>query len=155
MDKLTERFDQLAEVVFGQQLINAAAQERYDELCEAIATSRETHARHQSDVVSLREGARERMDWFAGRVEEFAGALAQQCHQVSDLQAKMEGLEPLRSTVAELSSKVQVWSERLNKQGEVLHALCDAQNQRAAVLDEFLAVLNRLRTAPVAPPVEI
>jgi len=153
LDGLTERFDQLAEVVFGQQVVNGTNQERYEELCQAVAAGREAHARHESDVQSLREGIRERMDWFAGRVEELSGQLGEQRQQVSGLQAKVDGLEPLHATVAELSSKVQGWCDRLDKQGEVLHALCDAQNQRAAVLDEFLGVLSRLRAVTVAPPV--
>ena len=155
LDGLTERFDQLAEVVFGQQVVNGATQERYEELCQAIATSRETHARHESDVQSLREGTRERLDWFAGRIEEFSTQLGEQRQQMSGLQAKVDSLEPLRATVADLSSKVQGWCDRLDKQGEVLHALCDAQNQRAAVLDEFLGVLSRLRTATVTPAVKL
>jgi hypothetical protein len=145
LEGLTGRFDQLAEVVFGQQLVNGTAQERYEELCQAVATSREANARHESDVQSLREGTRERMDWFAGRVEEFAGQVAEQRQHVSGLQAKVDSLEPLHATVADLSSKVQGWCERLDRQGEVLHALCETQNQRAAVLDEFLVVLSRLR----------
>lgn len=153
LDALTERFDQLAEVVYGQQVVNGATQERYEELCQAVAASREAHARHESDMQSLREGTRERMDWFAGRVEELSGQLGEHRRQVSDLQAKVDTLEPLRATVAELSSKVQAWCDRLDKQGEVLHALCDAQNQRAAVLDEFLGVLTRLRNVTAALPV--
>jgi len=155
LDALTERFDQLAEVVFGQQLVNGTAQERYEELCQAVAASREAHAGHESDVQSLREGTRERLDWFAGRVEEFTGQLAEQRQQVSDVQAKVASLEPLHTTVAELSTKVQGWCERLDKQGEVLHALCETQNQRAAVLDEFLVVLSRLRAATAAPAVKL
>jgi len=151
LDGLTNRFDQLAEVVFGQQVVNGTNQERYEELCQAIAASREANARHESDVQSLREGTRERMDWFAGRVEELSGQLGEQRQQVSGLQAKVDSLEPLHATVADLSSKVQGWCERLDKQGEVLHALCETQNQRAAVLDEFLVVLSRLRATTVAP----
>ena len=151
LDGLTDRFDQLAEVVFGQQVVNGTNQERYEELCQAIAASREAHGRHESDVQSLREGIRERMDWFAGRVEELGGQVTEQRQQVADVQARVDGLEPLHTTVAELSSKVQGWCERLDKQGEVLHALCETQNQRAAVLDEFLAVLSRLRATTAVP----
>jgi len=155
LDGLTERFDQLAEVVFSQQLVNNTAQERYEEVCQAIATSREAHARHESDVQSLREGTRERMDWLAGRLDEFAGQLGEQRQQISGLQAKVDSLEPLTATVADLSSKVEGWCERLDKQGEVLHTLCEAQNQRAAVLDEFLGVLSRLRATAVASTVKL
>lgn len=155
LEGLTERFDQLAEVVFGQQVVNGTNQERYEELCQAIAASREAHAHHESDVQSLREGTRERMDWFAGRVEELSGQLGEQRQQVSGLQAKVDSLEPLRATVADLSSRVQGWCDRLDKQGEVLHALCDAQNQRAAVLDEFLGVLSRLRAVTAVPAVKL
>jgi hypothetical protein len=155
LDGLTERFDQLAEVVFGQQVVNGTNQERYEELCQSIAASREAHARHESDVQSLREGTRERLDWFAGRVEELSGQVVEQRQQVSGLQVKVDSLEPLHATVADLSYKVQGWCERLDRQGEVLHALCETQNQRAAVLDEFLAVLSRLRTATVAPAVKL
>jgi len=151
LDGLTDRFDQLAEVVFGQQVVNGTNQERYEELCQAIAASRENHGRHESDVQSLREGIRERMDWFVGRVEELGGQVAEQRQQVSDMQARVASLEPLHITVAELSSKVQGWCERLDRQGEVLHALCETQNQRAAVLDEFLGVLSRLRATTVVP----
>ncbi|HLK46577.1 MAG TPA: hypothetical protein VKT49_00500 [Bryobacteraceae bacterium] len=149
LDHLTERFDQLAEVVFGQQLVNGTTQERYEELCQAIAASRETQARQEADVRSLTEGTRERMDWFAGRVEDLAAQVGEQREQVSSLQTKVDGLAPLHSTVADLSSKMQGWCERLDKQGEVLHALSEAQNQRAAVLDEFLNVLGRLRASTV------
>ena len=145
LDGLTDRFDQLAEVVFGQQVVNGTNQERYEELCQAIAGSRESHGRHESDVQSLREGIRERMDWFAGRVEELGGQVAEQRQQVSDMRARVDSLEPLHTTVGELSSKVQGWCDRLDRQGEVLHELCEAQNQRAAALDEFLVVLSRLR----------
>lgn len=155
LDSLTARFDQLAEVVFGQQVVNGAAQERYEELCQAVAASREAHAHHESDVQVLREGIRERMDTFAGRVEELSGQLGQQREQVAGLQAKVDTLEPLHATVADLSSKVHAWCERLDKQGEVLHALCEAQNQRAAVLDEFLGVLSRLRAVSAAPVVSL
>jgi hypothetical protein len=155
LDGLTGRFDQLAEVVFGQQVVNATNQERYEELCQAIAASREAHARHESDVQSLREGTRERMDWFVGRIEEFSGQVGQQREQLLELHAKVDNLEPLRATVADLSSRVQGWCDRLDKQGEVLHALCDAQNQRAAVLDEFLGVLSRLRAVTAVPAVKL
>ena len=151
LDGLTDRFDQLAEVVFGQQVVNGTNQERYEELCQAVAASRETHAQHESDVQSLREGIRERMDWFAGRVEELGGQVTEQRQQVSDMQARVASLEPLHTTVAQLSSKVQGWCERLDKQGEVLHALCETQNQRAAVLDECLVVLSRLRATTAVP----
>lgn len=155
LDGLTSRFDQLAEVAFGHQVASGAAQERYEELCQAVAASREAHARHESDVQSLREGIRERMDGLAGRFEELSGQLRQQHEQVSALQAKVDGLEPLRATVAELSSKVDGWCQRLDKQGAVLQALCEAQSQRAAVLDEFLAVLSRLRAATATPAGEL
>jgi hypothetical protein len=155
IDGLAGRFDQLAEVVFGQQLVNGVAQERYEELCQAVAASREANARHQADLESLREGTQERMDWFSVRLEELSGQLALQRDDLSALQAKVAGLTHLHSTVASLSSKVDSWCERLDKQGEVLQSLCDAQNQRAAVLDQFLDVLNRLRSATVAPAVKI
>ena len=155
LDGLTERFDQLAEVVFGQQLVNGMAQERYEELCQAVAASREAHGRHESDVQSLREGTRERMDWFSGRIEEFSSQLGQQREQVSGLQSKIDSLEHLHTTVGDLSSKVAGWCERLDKQGEVLHSLCEAQSQRAAVLDQFLDVLGRLRSATAVPAVKL
>ena len=151
LDGLTERFDQLAEVVFGQQLVNATTQERYEELCQAVASGRETHGRHESDLQSLREGMRERMDWMAVRLEALTSQLDEQRQEISRLQAKVNELEPLHAVVATLSSQVQGWCERLDRQGEVLDALCDAQNQRAAVLDEFLAVLSRWRSATAAP----
>lgn len=155
LEGLTARFEQLAEVVFEQQVVNGVAQERYEELCQAMAASREAHAHHESDVQLLREGIRERMDTLAGRVEELSGQLGKQREQVAGLQVKIESLEPLHSTVADLSSKVNAWCERLDKQGEVLHALCEAQNQRAAVLDEFLGVLSRLRAATAAPAMKL
>ncbi len=155
LDSLTVRFEQLGEVVFGQQVVNGVAQERYEELCQAVAASREAHASHESDMRSLREGVRERMDTLAGRVEELSGQLGEHRHQVTGLQAKVDSLEPLHATVADLSSKVNAWCERLDRQGEVLHALCEAQNQRAAVLDEFLGVLSRLRATTVATAVKL
>jgi len=155
LDGLTARFDQLAEVVFGQQVVNGATQERYEELCQAVAAGQEAHARHESDVRLLREGARERMDTLAGRVEELSGQLGQQREQVAGLQTRVDRLEPLHATVAGLESTVNEWCARLDNQGEVLQALCEAQNQRAAVLDEFLGVLSRLRAASAAPTLKL
>jgi hypothetical protein len=144
LDGLTRRFDQLAEVAFGQQTVNGVVQERYEELCQAVAATREANARHENDVQALREGTRERMDWFSGRLEEFSG-----------LQVKVDSLTHLHATVAELSTRVEGWCERLDRQGETLHSLCDAQNQRTAALDQVVEVLNRLRTAPAVAAVKI
>jgi hypothetical protein len=155
LDGLTRRFDQLAEVVFGQQVVNGVVQERYEELCQAVATTREADARHENDFQALREGARERMDWFAGRLEELTAQQALQRGEVSGLQVRVDSITHLHATVAELSTKMDGWCERLDRQGEALHTLCEAQNQRTAALDQVVEVLNRLRTAPVVPAVKI
>ncbi len=155
LDGLTRRFDQLAEVVFGQQVVNGVVQERYEELCEAVATTREADARHQADVQALREGTRERMDWFAARLDEISSQQAVQREELSGLQVKVGSFTHLQATVAELSSKVDGWCERLDRQGEVLHTLCEAQNHRAAALDQVVEVLHRLKVASAAPAVKI
>ena len=151
LDGLTHRFDQLAEVVFGQQVANGVVHERYEELCEAIAATRETDARHQADVQALREGTRERMDWFSGRLEELAVQQAVQRQEFSELHVKVDSLTHLKAAVAELSSRVNEWCERLDRQGEALHTLCQAQNQRTAALDQIVDVLSRLRAEPAVP----
>jgi hypothetical protein len=50
-----------------------------------------------------------------------------------------------------LSTRVEGWCERLDRQGEALHTLCVAQNQRNEALDQVVEVLNRLRTASTVP----
>jgi len=152
LDGLTHRFDQLAEVVFGQQVVNGVVQERYEELCEAVAATREADARQQSDIQALREGTRERMDWFSGRLEELAVQQAVQREEFSELQVKVDSLTHLKAAVADLSSRLDAWCERLDGQGEALHTLCEAQNQRAAALDQVVDVLSRLKTASATPP---
>jgi len=155
LDGLTRRFDQLAEVVFGQQVVNGVVQERYEELCQAVAATREAEARQQADVQALREGARERMDSFSGRVDELSAQLGLQREAFSGLQVKVDSLAHLHATVADLASRVDVWCERLDRQGEALHALCEVQNQRTAALDQVVEVLNRLRSASPVPAVKL
>lgn len=155
LDGLTGRFDQLAQVVFGQQTVNAVVQERYEELCQSVAAVRESDARHDNNFQSLREGTRERMDWFAGRVEELTAQQAEQRDNISELQTKVDSFAPLHATVADLSSRVELWCQRLDRQGEALHSLCEAQDQRTAALDQVLEVLSRLRTLPSTPAVKL
>jgi hypothetical protein len=155
LDGLTRRFDELAEVVFGQQVVNGVVQERYEELCQAVAATREADARHQADVQALREGTRERMDWFSARLEELSSQQALQRQDFSGLQAQVESLTHLHVTVAELSTRVEGWCKRLDRQGEALHTLWEAQNQRTEALDQVVEVLNRLRAASTVPAVQI
>ncbi len=155
LDGLTARFDQLAEVVFGQQVVNGVLQERYDELCQAVAATREADARHDADFEALREGARERMDWYAGRLEELAALQALQGENVSGLQLQVDSLTHLEATVTSLTARVDAWCERLDRQGEALDTLCEAQNQRTAALDQVVEVLSRLRTASAVAPSKI
>jgi hypothetical protein len=155
LDGLTRRFDQLAEVVFEQQTVNGVVQERYEELCQAVAATREANTRHENDVQALREGTRERMDWFSGHLEELVAQQALQREEFSGLQGKVDSLTHLHTTVSELSTRVESWCERLDRQGETLHSLCEAQNQRTAALDQVVEVLNRLRTASAVAAVKI
>jgi hypothetical protein len=111
---LTDRFDQLAEVVFEQQVVNAETHEKHQQLSAAVESLAAADARHESEVAALRTH--------------------------------------LQSTVAGLSSKLDVWCERLGRQGDVLNRLCEEQAQRAAALDQFLVVLSRLRTSAATTP---
>lgn len=149
---LTGRFDQLAEVVFEQQIVNAETHEKHQHLSTAVESLETANARRESEVAALRGETRERTDWFSGRLEELSSRLRVHQEDFSGLQAKVDSLTHLQSTVAGLSSKVEVWCERLDRQGDVLHRLCEEQAQRAAALDQFLVVLSKLRSSPVAPP---
>ena len=147
---LTDRFDHLTEVVFEQQVVNTVTHERHERLSTAVASLEAADARRESEVEALRGETRERTDGFSGRLEELSSRLRRYQEDFSGFQAKVDSLAHLQSTVAELASKVDGWCERLDRQGNVLHRLCEEQAQRAAALDQFLVVLSKLRTSNVA-----
>jgi hypothetical protein len=149
---LTDRFGQLAEVVFEQQVVNAVTHERHEQLSTAVASLEAADARRGSEVEALRGETRERTNGFSRHLEELSSRLRLQQEDFAGFQAKLDSLTHLQSTVAELGSRVDVWCERLDRQGDVLHRLCEEQTQRAAALDQFLVVLSKLRTSTVSPP---
>jgi hypothetical protein len=149
---LTDRFNQLAEVVFEQQVVNAVTHEKHDRLSTAVASLEAADARRESEVEALRGETREQTDGFSGRLEDLSSRIRAHQEDFAGLHAKVDSLTHLQSTVAELASRVDGWFERLDRQGDVLHRLCEEQAQRAAALDQFLVVLSKLRTTNVAAP---
>jgi len=108
-------------------------------------------ARHEAGMGTLSEEVRARTDNVSRRLEEMSARVVRHQEEFAGLHAKVESLMPLHSVVSDLSSKMTVWSERLNQQEDVLHSLCQMQTQRAAALKQFCEVLARLETSHVPP----
>ncbi len=52
--------------------------------------------------------------------------------------------------MSEISRKVAVFNERIDRQGEIIRALSETQARRAAALDDLLGILTKLKT-PAEP----
>jgi DNA repair exonuclease SbcCD ATPase subunit len=148
---LQTRFDQLAEVVSAQQAFHSAAQEKYAQLSADVSSLREAGTRHAVEAEGLRAETRERADWFSRLVEELSARLKLHQEDSSGLQLKVESLMHLQSTVSDLSSKVAVWSDRLDRQGDALQSLCEIQANRTVALDLLLEGLTRLKASILLP----
>ena len=151
LDRFQGSVDRLAGVVSELQTSVSASQQQYAQLSAAVASVHEVNERHEAEIGGLREDARERTGAISGRLEDLSARLDSHCVDVSGLRAKVESLVPLHSMVADLSSKVATWCERLDRQEEVLHSLCEMQTQRAAALHQFYEVLTRIETSVVLP----
>jgi len=151
IDHLQNSFDRLTGAVSEQQTSISASQERYHQLSAAVASVQGVSERHEAEMGALREEAREQSGNISGRLEELSARVDGHHLDFTGLQAKVESLIPLHSAVADLSSKVATWCERLDRQEEVLHSLCEMQSQRAAALHQFYEALTRLETPTVLP----
>jgi chromosome segregation ATPase len=151
IDHLQDSFDRLAGAVSEQQTSISTSQEQYQQLSAAVASVQAISERHQAEMGALREEAREQTGHIFGRMEELSARLDGHHVAFSGLHAKVESLIPLHSAVADLSSTVATWCERLDRQEEVLHSLCEMQSQRAAALHQFYEALTRLETPIVLP----
>lgn len=148
LNHLQGSFDKLAGAVSEQQTTISATQEQYEQLSAVVQGVNE---RHDAEMGSLREDAREQTAGISGRLEELSARLEGHDVAFSGLHARVESLIPLHAVVADLSSRVAVWCERLDRQGEVLHSLCEMQAQRTAALHHFYEVLSRIEASAILP----
>ena len=151
VDHLQDSFDRLAGAVSEQQTSIAASQQQYQQLSASVASVQDASERHEAEMGVIREEAQEQTGRISGRLEELSTRLDDHHVDFSGLHAKVESLIPLHSVVADLSSKVATWCERLDRQEEILHSLCEMQSQRAAALHQFYEALTRLETSIVLP----
>ena len=142
---LQGRFDQLAQMVSEQKSANSSSEDRYQHLSAVVASMQESGTRLEAEVGVLRADTREQSDSVSGRLEELG----------TQLRAHQEEFSRLQSTVSELASKMATWCERLDRQGDVLHSLCELQTQRAATLGQLLEVITQLRTLTLVPAVRL
>lgn len=151
IDHLQNSFDRLTGAVSEQQTSISVSQEQYQQLSTTVASVQGVSERHEAELGALREEAQKQTGTLSGRVEELSARLDEHHEDFSGLRAKVESLIPLHSVVADLSSRVATWCERLDRQEETLHSLCEMQSQRAAALHQFYEVLTRLETSNVLP----
>jgi chromosome segregation ATPase len=159
VDSLTQlqaKFEHLNVAVTDVRSASTAASQKYEQLSTSVTSLEESSARHEKEIVALRgEATSLRAETGALRGEttalrseakDFSTVVA---HQMDALGARLglhqEELTGLKSTISEISRKVAGFIDRMDRQGEVIRAITDAQVRRAAALDELLGVLTRLK----------
>jgi chromosome segregation ATPase len=154
-------FNQLTEMVTEQKSVVAAMAQKHDQISSQVTAFKETEARQETELGALRgettalraETVTLRSEAGALRAEgkDFSTVIVQQLDGISArLGLHQEELTGLKSNVSDISRKVAAYIERLDRQAEVIRALNETQVRRAAVLDELLGLLTRLKAPPEA-----
>lgn len=151
LEDVLGRLDQFAHVVSEQRAFHSATQEKFEQLSSAFTVMQGADAQHAAEVEVLRNETREQAESVSGRLDEVSARLSLHQEEFLGMQVRVEALSHLESTVSHLTSKMAGWSERLDHQGEVLHSLCEIQNQRAAAMGQVLEALTRFKTSTVLP----
>lgn len=151
---LQTKFEQLTQAVSEQQAVDAAISQKYDRLSASVTSLEETATRHETELGAARTQTstlRDETGVLRGEVRDFTAAVAQQMDGFSArLGLQHEELAGLKSTMSEISRKVAVFIERVDRQGEIIRALSETHARRAAALDDLLGILTKLKT-PVEP----
>jgi chromosome segregation ATPase len=112
-----------------------------ERLAAEAAALQESGARTAADLVALRAEVSE----LSALNSERADALAK------ELMLQQEDFTAVKAAIAKLSSSVESFVERLDRQADALRSTFAAYSQRETQLEQLVDGLTRLRTLP-APP---
>jgi septal ring factor EnvC (AmiA/AmiB activator) len=174
LDLLQMGFEEVSRFAGEQQSTNSAVQEQLQQLTATDAGLREESARHAGELETLRTEARDfsaivsaRLDsTSAAQQESNAGHAADLAalrdetrtsfqsvgeridNLCRDLGIQQEDIAIAKTTLCTISSRVDAFVERLDRQAEAVRSLYTSNSQRDTELEQIVDGLARLRAHP-------
>ena len=139
---LKERLEQMTGAVSEQKSVGLEAQKQYRHLTASIASLEEADRRHASSLTVLRQEAQGLSRSLNERIEALLGRMGKQ----------QEGLSAIESTVSEVTPRIAGAVERLDRQGEAIGAIQQAQRPWESAIDQLVETLVRLKSSPAQAP---
>jgi hypothetical protein len=142
LDTLQGSLRDLTEAVSEQRSKSLVVDEKCQQLAAAAASLQESDGRQVAGLAALHNETRQ-----------FATLASQRMDGLSkELSVQQEDLAAMKSTLCGLSSRVDAFVERLDKQADALRSMCATYAKRETELEQLVDGLARLRAYPAPAP---